>query len=111
LTVAAADKHNVAVEDMLHAVTLGPANEFGLNKKGRLTVGADADLVIADPQLTSEVDAAKLPSRSRWSPYDKQCLRAFPQQVYLHGALAFSNGEIVGEAHGQPLFDDKRIVP
>ena len=110
LTVAAADKHDVAIEDMLHAVTLAPANEFGLHKKGRLTVGADADLVIADPQLTTEVDATNLPSRSRWSPYDKQCLRAFPQQVYLHGALAFSNGEIVGEAHGQPLFDDKRIV-
>jgi dihydroorotase len=110
LVVAAADKHGVAVEHMLHAVTLGPAQEFDFHQKGRLTVGADADLVVADPNLSSEVDAANLPSRSRWSPYDKQCLRAFPQQVYLHGVLAFTDGEVVGTAKGQPLFDDKRIV-
>ncbi|MFT7517164.1 MAG: dihydroorotase [Myxococcota bacterium] len=110
LIVAAADMHKVDVEHMLHAVTLAPAQEFGLNSKGRLSVGADADLVIADPQQYKTVNASELPSRSRWSPYDNQSLRAFPQQVYLRGELMFANGKVVGVAKGQPLFDDKRVV-
>ena len=51
LVVKAADIHNVAVEDMLHAVTMAPADEFGLANKGRITVGADADLLVCDSEL------------------------------------------------------------
>ena len=110
LIVAAADKHGLNVEHLLHAVTTAPANEFGLASKGRIAVNADADIVIADPNQEAVVEAGKLPSRSRWSPYDEMRLCAFPQQVYLRGNLVFSAGEFVGEALGQPLFDDRRVV-
>ncbi len=104
LMVAAADMAEVSPEAFLHAVTKGPAEEFGLGKKGRLAVGADADLVIADAQAKRVVEESTLPSRSKWSPYQGRELRAFPERVYLRGSLVFADSRVQGEPLGEPLF-------
>lgn len=104
LMVAAADAVGVGPEPFLHAVTKGPANEFGLAHKGRLALGADADVVVVNPDAKKVVDEASLLSRSKWSPYHGRELRAFPEQVYLRGRLAFANGAVVGSPSGRPLF-------
>ena len=104
LMFAAADLHQAPEEPFLHAVTRGPADEFGLQRKGRLQVGADADLVIVDPARTRVVEASTLLSRSAWSPYHGRTLRGFPQQVFLRGHAVFADGEVLGPALGRPLF-------
>lgn len=104
LMLAAADRNEAAIEPFLHAVTRGPADEFGLSSKGRLEVGADADLVICDLEATAEADEAKLLSRSGWSPYHGRRLRGFAQQVFLRGYAVFADGQVLGEPLGEPLF-------
>jgi len=104
LMVAAADLAEVTPEAFLHAVTKGPAEEFGLAQKGRLAVGADADLVIADASAKRVVEESTLLSRSKWSPYHGRELRAFPERVYLRGSLVFADGQVQGEPQGEPLF-------
>ena len=41
--------HGVAFEQALATVTRSPAAVWGLARKGELRVGADADLVLLDP--------------------------------------------------------------
>ena len=103
LMLAIADWNECSPEAFLHAVTLGPADEFALHQKGRLEIGADADLVILDPAKKQIVDESTLLSRSGWSPYHGRELRGFPQQVFLRGNLVFADGNTVGEPIGQPL--------
>ena len=103
LLVAVHDRHGLPLERALEAVTRAPAEEFGLHRKGRLETGADADLVIADPDLRRQVDEAALPSKSKWSPYHGWELRAFPQRVFLRGVEVFRDGRVVGAARGEPL--------
>ncbi|MHC4824174.1 MAG: hypothetical protein ACYTEP_09165 [Planctomycetota bacterium] len=88
----------------LHAVTRGPADEFGLVDKGRLEIGADGDLVILDPEQAGTVDETSLLSRSGWSPYHGRDLRGFPQRVFLRGMEVFAEGKVLGEPLGRPLF-------
>lgn len=107
LIVAAHDRHGVALEALLRAVTAGPAAEFGLGSKGVLAPGRDADLVVADPESTRRVDERALPSKSRWSPYHGWDLRAFPQQVYLRGELVWDRGAAAGAPRGRPLFPEQ----
>ena len=104
LMIAAADLAEAPLEPFLHAVTRGPADEFALSSKGRLEVGADADLVILDPEETAAVDEATLKSRSGWSPYHGRVLRGFPMQVFLRGVEVFADGKVCGEPIGRPLF-------
>jgi len=104
LMMAVADATGGDPAPFLHAVTAGPAREFDLPQKGRLAVGLDADLVVVDAEASRVVDEATLPSRSKWSPYHGRTLRAFPEQVYLRGRLAFADGAPVGEPRGQALF-------
>jgi len=101
---AAADLNHSDPAPFLHAVTAGPAQEFLLAGKGCLEVGADADLVVVDPNIRRVVDEGALLSRSGWSPFHGFEFRGFPQMVFLRGMKVFENGAVVGEPHGQPLF-------
>ncbi|MDP6850153.1 MAG: dihydroorotase family protein [Planctomycetota bacterium] len=104
LMISAHDRFGLSLERALAAVTLDPAEEFGLKQKGRLAVGADADLVVCDPETSKVVKESELPSKSKWSPYNGRELRAFPEQVYLRGKLVFENGKPIGKPCGRPLF-------
>ncbi|MCP4093707.1 MAG: dihydroorotase family protein [Planctomycetes bacterium] len=104
---AAADLNDSNPAPFLHAVTAGPAREFGIAGKGKLEVGADADLIVVDPTIERIVDEAELLSRSGWSPFHGFEFRGFPQQVYLRGEQVFADGAVVGPPRGEPLFANK----
>jgi dihydroorotase len=108
LLVAVRDRHGIKLEALLRAVTSGPAQEFGLARKGRIAAGADADLVIVDPAVERIVDESQLPSKSKWSPYRGWSLRAFPQRVFLRGHLVAEQGVAVGPPRGMPLGGEQR---
>ncbi|RMH01222.1 MAG: hypothetical protein D6702_11940 [Planctomycetota bacterium] len=104
LVVAVHDRFGTPLEPLLAAVTRLPAEEFGLERKGRLEPGADADLVAADPERARTVDERRLLSRSGWSPYHGWRLRAFAERVWLRGHEVFAAGRPVGPPRGRPLF-------
>jgi dihydroorotase len=93
LLVAIADESGMPIEAALASVTRIPADEFGLSNKGRLAVGADADLVLTDPEAHFVVDESTLPSKSKWSPYHGREMRARPEKVWLRGRLVHVHGE------------------
>ncbi|MFD7970573.1 dihydroorotase [Streptomyces clavifer] len=48
----------------------GPAELFGLAGKGRLTVGADADIALLDPAARWQLSASHVESLCGWSAYE-----------------------------------------
>jgi dihydroorotase len=63
-----------ALVDLIAAVTLKPARLLGLDV-GRLAKGAPADLMLCDIDAPIVVDADKLISRSKNSPFDGRSLQ------------------------------------
>jgi len=61
--------------DLMAAVTTKPARLLGL-EAGTLAVGAPADLVLCDIGAPIRVDADKLISKSKNSPFDGRSLQA-----------------------------------
>jgi dihydroorotase len=104
LILAIADDSGMSLEAALRAVTTLPADEFGLTQKGRLAVGADADLLVVDPEQQKVVDEAQLPSKCKWSPFHGRQLRGFPQRVWLRGELVLDEGKFPAEPTGKPIF-------
>jgi allantoinase len=62
-----------------------PADLVGLTGKGRLAVGADADLVAFDPDATFVVDPARLHHRNPVTPYAGKVLRGVVTRTWLRG--------------------------
>ena len=63
----------------------GPADHAGLGHKGRIEVGADADLVVLDPEGSAVVYAAMLAHRHPLTPYAGRTLDGVVHAVYLRG--------------------------
>jgi len=82
--------HNRSIEliPLLAAMTAKPAKLLGL-PGGRLQEGAPADLALFSLELPWRVDAEKLVSRSKNSPFDKRMLQGKVLETYVAGHRVF----------------------
>ena len=71
--------------------------------KGVIVTGADADLVIWDPDAESIVDAETLYHRHRVTPYHGRRLRGSVHSTILRGTVVFDDGRCCGAPTGRLL--------
>jgi allantoinase len=65
-----------------------PSRLAGLDGKGSIESGADADLVVFDPDVEWVVDASRLYHRHSLTPYEGMTLRGRVERTYVRGTLA-----------------------
>jgi allantoinase len=75
-----------SVADVVRWMARAPADLVDLGYKGRIAVGADADLVAFDPDATFVVDPARLLHRHPVSAYAGRELRGVVRRTWLRGA-------------------------
>ncbi len=79
------EQHTMSLMDALRKMTVMPADRLGLKSKGRIAVGADADITVFDPARV--IDRATFEQPAQYSdgiPY-----------VLVNGILVVKNGELV----------------
>jgi allantoinase len=76
----------------------GPADIFGLSRKGRLAEGRDADFVIFDPNAHWTVEDSHTHYAVGWTPYAGREVTGRVKSTWLRGSCVFSDGDVVGEA-------------
>jgi dihydropyrimidinase len=81
------------------------AKLFGLYpQKGTIAPGADADLVIFDPNREVTITADALHQNCDYSPYEGMQVKGWPRTVLRRGKVIVRDGEFVGsEGEGQYL--------
>jgi len=102
-TAARARRHGLA--DVVRWMATAPADRVGLTHKGRIAVGADADLVVFDPEAEFVVDPARLQQRNPVSAYAGRRLAGLVRQTWLRGERVDPSGTA---RHGRPIERGRR---
>ena len=73
-------------ERFVAVTATNPARLFGLSpRKGTIAVGADADILVWDPDATRIVDGAAMHSNADYSPYDGWEITGWPEVTISRG--------------------------
>jgi allantoinase len=96
------DKTDVSLSRISKLTSFNVAERFRLPKsKGRIEVGADADLIMVDLTQVFSVRAEDLFQRHKHSPYVGRALTGRVVQTILRGKTIFKDGRIAGTSRGQ----------
>ncbi|OQY27996.1 MAG: dihydropyrimidinase [Candidatus Cloacimonetes bacterium 4572_55] len=87
----------ISISRMVHILSKNSASIFGISdRKGEIAIGKDADLVIWNPAIDSEISTDKLHGAADWSPYDQKPIAGKIEHVILRGKSLIENGKFVG---------------
>ena len=90
-------KGRIDVETFVDLVATRPARLFGLSpRKGSIAIGADADLVLFDPDATQVLTQAGQHHGGDFTPYEGREVRGRVVATYLRGEPVFADGRVVG---------------
>lgn len=91
-------KGRISLNRFVEVVCTNPAKIFGMYpRKGSITVGGDADIVIFNPDAKTTISAKTQRHNVDYSAFEGFELSGAVESVLLRGKLAVKNGKYVGE--------------
>jgi allantoinase len=82
-------------------ISASPAKRYRLENKGRIEVGADADLALVDLSQSTVLARDALHDRHRFSPYLGKRLGGAVRRTIVRGQTVFAEGKIVASSRGR----------
>lgn len=84
-------KSIISLERFVHMMSVRPAEIFGLKNKGKICVGADADLTILNLHKEIIIDTNTFKSKSRNCPFHGWKLKGKPEKTIVQGKIVSSS--------------------
>ena len=104
LLLDAAARGLLAYEDVVRVYAERPARTYGLwPRKGALSVGSDADVVLVDAAARRTLRNEDVLSKAGWTPFDGREVEGTVVQTYLRGVLVAEQGRPADERGGRFL--------
>lgn len=91
------------VEMVIDKMCHKPAQLFGIERRGYLRQGYQADIVVVRPDSPYTVTDDMVLSKCGWTPLHGTILHNKVVMTYVNGRLVYNRGEIVDETPGQEL--------
>jgi dihydroorotase len=92
LLLAAAAEGELDYERVRDVTARNPAEIFGLDSKGRIEEGYDADLVLVEPENGTEIHGGDLHSKCEWTPFEGWT-GVFPAWTMVRGEVVYADGD------------------
>jgi dihydropyrimidinase len=100
-----------SINRFVELVSTNPARLFGLApQKGTISIGADADLVIFDPQKEVRLSLENLHMNVDYSPYDQITVKGYPVLVMQRGKVIVKDGQFVGQVGAGQFLKRRRMA-
>ena len=90
-------KGRISLERFVAVTSTNPATILGLQEKGRIEPGADADIVIIDPKAEKVLSNDTLHQKVDYTPFDGMKVKGFPSHVWLRGMPVLAEGVFIAE--------------
>lgn len=88
----------ISMNRFVEITSTAPAKIFGLYpRKGTIAVGADADLLVWDPEKRHVLSEKTLHMRVDYSPFEGREVVGGPSHVLSHGRVVIENGKYLGK--------------
>jgi allantoinase len=92
------------IDQIVRWLSAEPARQAGLSHlKGAIKAGADADIVIWNPNAEFRVDAGTLEHRHKLTPYAGERLRGVVEKTLIRGQIVYDSGEFITTFRGQTV--------
>ena len=101
--ISEGSKRGMSYNHMARLTSWNPARRFGLNSKGDIAEGLDADLALVDPRDSWTIRAKDSESTQGYTPFEGIELSAKVKATFLRGKLVCENGNVTGKARGRYL--------
>jgi len=83
---------------LVRVMCTNPAQTFGLEAKGTLEPGTDADIVVFDPEATQTISAGDNESVADFSIYEGREVTGRVETTLVRGEVVVDDGTVVGES-------------
>ncbi len=90
-------RRGIPVERLVEILATTPARLFGLERKGAIAVGNDADLVLLDPAARRTIAATDLHHTSDYTPYEGLVVGGEIRRVMVRGRVLVDDGQFLGD--------------
>ena len=101
--VSEGTKRGMGYNHMARVLSWNPAQRYGLNRKGDLAEGFDADIAIVDPAKTWTIAAKDSPSTQGYTPFEGLEMSARVDATFLRGHKVYEDCQVLGKPRGQYL--------
>ena len=92
-------KGRISLNRFVELVATNPAKMYGLHpRKGTISVGSDADVVVFDPDARRVIRSEKLHHNVDYTPYEGMVIDGWPVTVLSRGDLVIENQKLVAAA-------------
>jgi allantoinase len=89
------------IERVAEWLAAAPARLVGLDgRKGAISAGYDADLIVFRPEAQQRIEPAMLQHRHKLTPYAGRVLRGVVEATFLRGVKIYERGELLKKAAG-----------
>lgn len=103
-----ASRRGFGLTDVALWMANNPARFAGLGgRKGRLTPGNDADIVVWDPDAPFTVEPGMIEHKHKLTPYAGRELKGKVKMTFLRGRQIYHEGKFPAGLQGKPLFRTK----
>jgi allantoinase len=101
--VSEGTKRGLSYNRIAALTSLNPARRFGLNSKGDIAEGLDADIAVVDPNASWTIRAKDSESTQGYTPFEGIELSARVKATFLRGELVCEDGNVSGKPRGRYL--------
>ena len=101
--VSEGTRRGMSYNHMARVTSWNPAQRFGLNRKGDIAAGFDADIALVDPARSWTIAAKDSPSTQGYTPFEGLEMSARVDATFLRGMKIFEDGQVIGKPRGEYL--------